>query len=129
MSKWYEIPHDERSPEQKKAARIAHYNTFLKDVEGQQCLADMRRRELVIAEMAFKLPEYAFVSIVLGTFMRETRDQCGPSDMLEVIKKEAEVARRTVPDVPERSAPDGYDPQEFRAVQYINTEPGIEAKG
>lgn len=117
--KWYEIPHEKRSHEQKKAALMAHYNTFLKDVEGQQCLADMRRRELVIAEMAFNLPEYAFASIVLGLFMRETRDQCGPSDMLEAIKKEAEVARRAVPDERERSAPDGYDPQEF------SKEPGI----
>jgi hypothetical protein len=113
MPNWYEIPHEQRSPEQRKEARTAHYNTFLKDVEGQQCLADMRRRVLAIEIFCSTKTDLAISAIVLNAFMRNTRYLCGPSDELEIIRTEAEVARREVPDGQPKSAPAGYDPVEF----------------
>ena len=102
MTNWYEIPESQRDEEQRKACRLAYYQSLLANPYGRQFLADMRRR-VREADMPVCGERPMAEIFILDEFMRETRALCGPVDEMATIEAEQIVASRAVAATPPRT--------------------------
>lgn len=108
MSKWYEIEHAKRDPDQRKSARVAYFQSLLATAYGRQVFADMRRRVREMDEITVKDPDYSAAVLMLDDFLRETRFLCGVTDEIAVIEAEKQIAAITEVEMNEPEIPDEF---------------------
>lgn len=105
--KWYEVEESRRTPEQNLQAQQAYLRALFGTEEGREFLCDMQNRAAkdILGAQSDSEEKAAFW---IYMFVEGLATRAGVVKRMDVIKAQAEIARRYEPPTPESQLPEGY---------------------